>query len=675
MNCFLRLKIWMFFIALCSTQIGVGQTPESTAPSPEEMLAYVSSTQDTTAMKYAQKLAEYYYYKGSIDSTMYYFKEGAKLAKINNREAFMTRMYARIIKMYGHFVLPGDVDSLKYYADLALDILEKKDTKRAKFQMCNIYASLGDKTLYHQENAEKAFFYYQKGLDAATEIEDAEQYLRTTYRVSNLYMLDAKLDEIIVQVENALEKIKGFNGVPASEYDVLLVKKMKAMAMGNKKPNAEEKKEIRQTFHAMLNWSVANKRTDEEMYAITDLMHFIFEDLGKDSILHYTNRAYEILQQSPNNQNKTQILFSHGKALSKAEQYAKAKVIFQETLAYHDENGGSFDVKSDLRYQLAKVNILLGNKDAALENLQLFDNAKDSLSVLKKQNSLDKIEAVYALEKSETENANLLLQNQLIQSRSNLLLIIGGLLLSLLAAGIYFFLKLRKNKQHLEKVNQSKNHLFAILAHDLKGPSASFNNLTKKISFLIRKKQPERLLELADYFEEAGNQINYVLSNLLDWALSQKDEISHSPERFSIKAEIDEAIKNLDYLAKEKNVQIENKVTPDTAILFDKNAFAIVMRNLLHNAVKYSHQDSRVLVEANPETRELLVRDAGVGMDKELINKIMQEIPVKSRTGTAKEKGNGIGMSTCVKLIRKNGGSIKIDSKVNDGTAFIVGYQ
>ncbi|MEM9824252.1 MAG: ATP-binding protein, partial [Bacteroidota bacterium] len=283
----------------------------------------------------------------------------------------------------------------------------------------------------------------------------------------------------------------------------------------------------------------------------------------------------------------------------------------------------------------------------------------------------------YETERKEQENQLLRQQKELIQTRSNLLIGIGVLLFLGLLTSLYFFYRLRENKKLLEQLNASKNRLFAILAHDLKGPAASFNNLTASISYLLRKNQPERLLELADYFEKTGDQVNYILTNLLDWAVSQKDEFTHQPVSIDVHPTIKEIVTELGYLTSEKKVAIQNEIEEQQICTFDRNAFSIVVRNLLHNAIKYSHPQSKILVQSlkRAEQSGIRISDSGIGMSQERIKHILEGRPIESVLGTASEKGNSLGLSTCIKLVEKNRGKMKIQSQKGHGTAIELWFE
>ena len=147
--------------------------------------------------------------------------------------------------------------------------------------------------------------------------------------------------------------------------------------------------------------------------------------------------------------------------------------------------------------------------------------------------------------------------------------------------------KQNNNLKELVAQNDNKNRLFGIIAHDLKGPATAFNNLTKKISYLIKKESPERILEMADHFENSGTNLFYVLDNLLNWTISQKDGIRQNPENVKFYSLIEKVIQKLTQHTKKKNIKIENQVSVNAFGFVDTNILNIIFHNILHNACKF----------------------------------------------------------------------------------------
>ena len=139
--------------------------------------------------------------------------------------------------------------------------------------------------------------------------------------------------------------------------------------------------------------------------------------------------------------------------------------------------------------------------------------------------------------------------------------------------------------------------------------------------------------------------------------------------RIEVKSLIDEACRLMDEVAQRKNITIEN-TTPSAIYVFgDLNQVQLILRNLIHNAIKFSKADSKVLVSAFSDIPMccIQIKDFGIGMTKEETEVVLgQEYFTKA--GTQQEKGTGLGLLLCKEFIKRNGGTLDIQSHSGQGT-------
>jgi signal transduction histidine kinase len=230
-----------------------------------------------------------------------------------------------------------------------------------------------------------------------------------------------------------------------------------------------------------------------------------------------------------------------------------------------------------------------------------------------------------------------------------------------------------KNQQLIKLISQndSKNRLLAIIAHDLKGPAYAFNNLTKNFAYLVKKERPKEIEKWAHNFEAAGTKIYYTISNLLNWVISQSENIVSIESKFPLAFLLQEVVESLDFQNREKKVIVEYAPGSLPELATDRNILKIILFNILHNAVKFSEPGGTVLVEAAGDCSFDVVRiiDNGPGMDAETIAGIQNTGTTYIR-GTLDEKGHGIGLKTCLVLVRYLGGRICIESEWGKGSVF-----
>ncbi|MBD0257388.1 MAG: HAMP domain-containing histidine kinase, partial [Cytophagales bacterium] len=137
---------------------------------------------------------------------------------------------------------------------------------------------------------------------------------------------------------------------------------------------------------------------------------------------------------------------------------------------------------------------------------------------------------------------------------------------------------------------------------------------------------------------------------------------------------VQESIAQVALQAAGKNIVICNAVSPETMARVDEQMCAAVLRNLLQNAVKFTHPSGSVVVEARQtgSAVTLSVSDTGVGMSPEAVGKLFNLGTHFTSRGTANESGAGLGLILCQELVEKNKGTLSVTSQPGQGTTFTV---
>ena len=125
-------------------------------------------------------------------------------------------------------------------------------------------------------------------------------------------------------------------------------------------------------------------------------------------------------------------------------------------------------------------------------------------------------------------------------------------------------------------------------------------------------------------------------------------------------------------MARNKNIVLINKVSPIIDLYADINMLQTVLRNLVSNAIKFTHEGGQVTVSAEKGKAwtEISVSDQGVGLSEEKIEGIFTTYRDKSTKGTSGEAGTGLGLSLCKDFVEKHGGCIHVESKPGNGCRF-----
>lgn len=232
---------------------------------------------------------------------------------------------------------------------------------------------------------------------------------------------------------------------------------------------------------------------------------------------------------------------------------------------------------------------------------------------------------------------------------------------------------IKKAEIELQEANTLKDQLFSIIAHDLKGPVGTINQMIAYIAdetnSIDNKTRHDLILSLKDTSQETYN----LLENLLDWAKSQK-QVSYKTERILLKPAADTTIALLSGMASSKNITITNSIDDDLTAYADSYMISTVFRNLISNAIKFTPQGGDIRVQAFRDDSRVVIKfiDSGIGIPKEVADKIFDSSINYTTLGTNNERGTGLGLKLVKKLTSSNGGTISVDSTPNRGTTFTI---
>jgi signal transduction histidine kinase len=224
----------------------------------------------------------------------------------------------------------------------------------------------------------------------------------------------------------------------------------------------------------------------------------------------------------------------------------------------------------------------------------------------------------------------------------------------------------------LHELNASKDKFFSIIAHDLKNPFNAIIGISEMLKEEIRSGDPSRIEEYAGLINNSAVQTLRLLENLLEWANSQSGKILFKPVPLKLSELLNEEFSILNDMATGKNIELKSSVTDNLTIIADKNMIKTILRNLISNAIKFTHKNGKVEVKAIIDNKqvEISVSDSGIGMTKETMAKLFRIDANLSTCGTENEKGTGLGLFLCKEFIEKHGGKICVESESGKGSIF-----
>lgn len=232
--------------------------------------------------------------------------------------------------------------------------------------------------------------------------------------------------------------------------------------------------------------------------------------------------------------------------------------------------------------------------------------------------------------------------------------------------------ELEQANQHLRELNATKDKLFSIIAHDLRGPFTSLMGYSDLLTENVRNYSIEKFEKIFFHINSAAKSAYTLLENLLIWARSQNSQLMFKPEYLDISVVVKKIIRSLNSLAQIKNVSVTNLTKSSVMGYADENMLSAILRNLVTNAIKFCNTGGKIEINATSRANsvEISVSDNGVGMDEETKNKLFKVGVKQSLSGTAHEKGTGLGLLICSEFVEKHNGKIWVESKLGEGSKF-----
>ncbi|MBA4144558.1 MAG: hypothetical protein C0523_02250 [Cytophaga sp.] len=344
---------------------------------------------------------------------------------------------------------------------------------------------------------------------------------------------------------------------------------------------------------------------------------------------------------------------------------------------------------------IAELDEKAKNFQSSLHYQKIYNQIADSISNKDHKAMLEEMKGKFNVEEKEREIALLKKDKQLnevIAKNSRLIasaLLIGVLFLIVISALIYYAYRTTKTardhlavknaeieqqRNDLDKLNKEKDRFFSILSHDLRSPLTSLKGLTYLLTQPAESMPAGESNEIKKKMDESMDNLTNLITNILDWSMTTSKKKKWTFDKLDIHALVEKNISLYQGNAESKRVKLIH--TPGHPVFgyADYQAIDTVIRNLISNGIKFSHPDSEVIVKTSTEGNNVIisVKDHGIGIPTELMEKLFTLNKSVRQAGTNNEKGTGIGLLLCKELLAENNGTIAVNSKQGEGSEFSV---
>jgi signal transduction histidine kinase len=231
-----------------------------------------------------------------------------------------------------------------------------------------------------------------------------------------------------------------------------------------------------------------------------------------------------------------------------------------------------------------------------------------------------------------------------------------------------------RQNARLTRANREKELLLSTVAHDLRNPLATTLGYAHLLLEGAAGELSDRERKLVRAIERSSEHVLVLVESLVDWAALTSGQVRLELEQYDLAEQVRDDLELQRVLADAKSITLELRGEGPLEVCADRAKMQQVIRNLLDNAIKFSHPGGRVIVlmAREPERACVSFRDEGVGIAREDLPCIFQPFRRGATRGTAGEKSTGLGLAIVRRIVQSHGGSIDVESEPGAGSTFTV---
>ncbi|HNQ68594.1 MAG TPA: HAMP domain-containing sensor histidine kinase [Bacteroidales bacterium] len=243
-------------------------------------------------------------------------------------------------------------------------------------------------------------------------------------------------------------------------------------------------------------------------------------------------------------------------------------------------------------------------------------------------------------------------------------------LIFIITFGITFYALIKQ-----KKLSEVKNDFINNMTHEFKTPIATIKLAAASLKSEKTHSQPAVMSNMLDIITQETNRMNSHVEQVLQMAVLDKHNLEIKKQKENINDLITDSVNNIEIIVNEKGGNIMLDLCKEDAILHvDRDLMSNVFNNLLDNAVKYSHDAPEINVRTYFRSNKfnISISDKGIGMNKEVANKIFDKF-YRAPTGNIHNiKGFGLGLNYAREIVNAHKGTITVKSSPGKGSTFTV---
>lgn len=641
----------IFFVFLSPVSFGQGRVSELINSLP-------NAGTDSARISLYKRIMTYYSAR-NVDSQNWYADQAIRFSRSKNYKKGEVDIMAQLSLAYKSQGRPESAEqNVSAALDLYREINDRKGMAEMLFQLGSLEAT--------KSNFDVATKYYVQALKVFDSISDPHGQILTYMCLGNIYLAHS-------DSANAWKYLRLAEGVsnkaPLSDATILLNNVIgMVLAVTGRFDSAMK------IFHKNLGISDKPEFLKAHLECIMYTGEVYMDNGNTKEALKYLQNALVIAQENNLPEMEANALFDLSYLNEQTNPTLAIEYLDKARILYERIQNKAALV--DIYKNISRIYKQQGKYKEALAAHEQSRTLADSIFSINKTKEITSIDNIYKLETNKRIKELAELNRHNAKQRDELIIIAACLVLALLITVSYYRKTIRLNRQltahekQLEELNSMKDKLFSVIGHDLRGPIARIPNIIDIYEDPSTTEDEKKFL--LDNLKEHTKASLETFDKLLYWGQTLVKGISLHRIKMQTKGYIKEAIDLKKMKAAEKSITITDHTPADIFVYSDPSLFDFIIRNLLANALKYTHKDGTIDIGSDtsglPGFTIFWVKDSGIGIDKAKIPTLFYSL--KSEKGTDNEKGHGIGLMLCKEFAIQNGGDIWVESELGKATTF-----
>lgn len=331
------------------------------------------------------------------------------------------------------------------------------------------------------------------------------------------------------------------------------------------------------------------------------------------------------------------------------------------------------------------IMLVQGETDQFIQKNRDFENLKDTYFDVERHKEILNLNKKFETERNAQKRA--MLQKELqSQNMRNILMISGLAFLTILSLMLYSSLRNRRKsnkalqaqtealmhaKEEAENASKAKDEFLSMMSHEMRTP---LNGILGMAEILNLESPSQRQKEHLDILHSSGNHLLALINDILDYNKAKSNNLSLDQINFNLKDTINNLCKALLPEAKAKGLQLNwsfDENLPEF-VVGDPVRISQILNNLISNALKFTDEGKvEVKVVTSPSGDYLFeVSDTGIGIPREKHSEIFERFRQVKPGNNRNYGGTGLGLSICKQFVELMGGELTLKSEVGYGSSF-----